>query len=247
MTTQNSINTGLSGTTGTGNFVGATSPTLITPTLGAALATSIQISNTGLLDTNGNVLLAASATASAVNAFTITNAASGNNPTFGATGSGTNLNAIIRGKGTGGVAILGFTDGSSASTGYVGELITANAAEATTGTSNNTKKDVLTLSLGAGDWDVWGSIIVSGASTTTFTEAYGWINNASTTNPGNQYCGMTVMDPTLTVSGFGFFTISPPMQTFSSGSSFTAYLTVVSTFAVSTCGTGGFLAARRVR
>src|SRR5579872_7509872 len=34
MTTINSINSGLSGTTGSGTFVGATSPTLVTPVLG---------------------------------------------------------------------------------------------------------------------------------------------------------------------------------------------------------------------
>ena len=34
MTTNNIVNVGLSGSTGTGNFVGATSPTLITPALG---------------------------------------------------------------------------------------------------------------------------------------------------------------------------------------------------------------------
>lgn len=34
MTTQNAVDVGLSGSTGTGNFVGATSPTLVTPALG---------------------------------------------------------------------------------------------------------------------------------------------------------------------------------------------------------------------
>jgi len=34
MTTNNSVDVGLSGSTGTGNFVGATSPTLVTPALG---------------------------------------------------------------------------------------------------------------------------------------------------------------------------------------------------------------------
>jgi hypothetical protein len=51
MTTNNSVNTGLSGTTGSGNFVGSTSATLVTPTLGAATATSVTFSPT----TGGNV------------------------------------------------------------------------------------------------------------------------------------------------------------------------------------------------
>jgi hypothetical protein len=42
MATINILNNGLSGVTGSGNFVGATSPTLITPTLGVATVTSIN-------------------------------------------------------------------------------------------------------------------------------------------------------------------------------------------------------------
>jgi hypothetical protein len=38
MTTNNAVNSPLSGTTGTGNFVGSTSPTLITPALGTPSA-----------------------------------------------------------------------------------------------------------------------------------------------------------------------------------------------------------------
>jgi hypothetical protein len=42
MATVNQIGLGLSGSTGTGTFVGNSSPTLVTPTLGAASATSIN-------------------------------------------------------------------------------------------------------------------------------------------------------------------------------------------------------------
>jgi hypothetical protein len=42
MTTNNAVNVGLSGSTGSGNFVGATSPTLVTPTIGVATATSVN-------------------------------------------------------------------------------------------------------------------------------------------------------------------------------------------------------------
>ena len=34
MATNNAVNVGLSGSTGTGNFVGSTSPTLVSPVLG---------------------------------------------------------------------------------------------------------------------------------------------------------------------------------------------------------------------
>lgn len=42
MATQNGLNLGLSGSTGTGNFVGSTSPTMVTPVLGVSTATSID-------------------------------------------------------------------------------------------------------------------------------------------------------------------------------------------------------------
>lgn len=48
MTTINSVGNGLSGSTGSGNFVGANTPTLITPVLGAATATSINFGGSTL-------------------------------------------------------------------------------------------------------------------------------------------------------------------------------------------------------
>ncbi len=48
MATNNQVNVVLSGSTGTGNFVGANTPTLITPVLGAATATSINFGGSTL-------------------------------------------------------------------------------------------------------------------------------------------------------------------------------------------------------
>ncbi len=50
MATNNAVNTSLSGQTGTGNFVGANTPTLITPVIGVATGTSL---NFGASTTNG--------------------------------------------------------------------------------------------------------------------------------------------------------------------------------------------------
>ncbi len=49
MTTNNAVNSPLSGTTGTGNFVGSTSPTLVTPILGTPQ--SGDLSNVGARNT----------------------------------------------------------------------------------------------------------------------------------------------------------------------------------------------------
>ena len=57
--------------------------------------------NGNILDLNGNELVKGTATASAVNEITVTNAATGNGPTISATGSDDNINLNIEAKGTG--------------------------------------------------------------------------------------------------------------------------------------------------
>lgn len=55
MATNNALNLALSGSTGTGSFVGSTSATLVTPVLGAASATSLTFSSTsGIIGTTTN-------------------------------------------------------------------------------------------------------------------------------------------------------------------------------------------------
>jgi hypothetical protein len=61
MATNNAVNVGLSGTTGSGSFVGSTSPTLTTPNIGSATATSLTVTN-GTSNTFLNVTAAGSNT-----------------------------------------------------------------------------------------------------------------------------------------------------------------------------------------
>lgn len=56
---------------------------------------------TALSDTNGNELIRVSPTSSAVNDFTVTNAATGNSPQISATGDDANIGLKLAGKGTG--------------------------------------------------------------------------------------------------------------------------------------------------
>jgi hypothetical protein len=78
--------------TGSGGIALATSPSITTP----RVITSIN-------DTNGNELFGVTATTSAVNEFTVANAATGNAPTLSATGGDTNIGMALTPKGTGGV------------------------------------------------------------------------------------------------------------------------------------------------
>ena len=93
----------------------------ITLTATQATITSPKIV-TNLQDTNGNVLVGITATASAVNYLTITNAASGSSPTLGADGSGSTLDVNVVPKG-GGILKMTTTPSSTNTTDEVMEVI----------------------------------------------------------------------------------------------------------------------------
>ena len=80
-----------------------------------ALTSSATITSskliTGLNDTNGNEIFKVGATSSAVNEFTLTNAATGNSPVLSATGGDTNVGLTLTPKGTGNVSMTSRADG----------------------------------------------------------------------------------------------------------------------------------------
>ena len=100
-----------------------------------------------VIDTNGNELLKVSATASAVNEVTLTNAATGNKPSLSATGGDTNIGFELVSKGTG--EITAKVNGStvfnaSSSMGFKNRLINSamvidqrNAGASVTNVSGN--------------------------------------------------------------------------------------------------------------
>jgi hypothetical protein len=89
MSTVNACGNGLSGTTGTGNYVGATSPTLVTPKIG-------QIN-----DTNANAMFLLNPASSAINSFQFNNAATGTAVDFKAIGGNTDVGMNIWTAGAG--------------------------------------------------------------------------------------------------------------------------------------------------
>lgn len=96
--------------------------------LGSAALRWINLFLSGFIgDTNGNELLKFSATASAVNEPTITNAATGNNPSISATGGDTNVGLDLKPKGTGKVTV---TDGTDTT-----KKVAIDASGITTGTT----------------------------------------------------------------------------------------------------------------
>ena len=92
-----------------------TNKTLTSPAIG-----------TSILDTGGNELFKLTATGSAVNELTYANAATGNNPTFTASGGDTNIGVSILPKGSGKITIDNLT--FPAADGSADQILTTNGS-----------------------------------------------------------------------------------------------------------------------
>ena len=111
-----------------------------TETLTNKTLTSPKI-GTSVLDTNGNELAKVTATSSAVNEFTIANAATGNAPTLSATGDDTNIDIAIVPKGSG-ETVFG-TGSASAS------ITTSGTQDLVLDTNSGTNSGNITITDGA--------------------------------------------------------------------------------------------------
>lgn len=179
--------------------------------------------------------------------------------TFLATPSSANLRAALTDEtGTGGAVfattptisqpnIVGVTAASNAAAGSVGEYVSSTlAAGSATALTSATAKTVTSISLTAGDWDVWGVVGLAPAGSTTTTVQVGAIstvNNTLPTVPGEgAYYATSAQSP----AGQGnIFPVG--MTRVSIAATTTVYLIAQSTFAVSTSAAYGFIGARRVR
>ena len=136
----------------TGFITASSADTLTNKTL-----TSPKI-GTSILDTNGAELALLTATSSAVNEFTIANAATGSGPTLSSTGDDSNVDINITPKGTGDVVLAGDTvkvgDSGAAAT------LTSNGAGTLTITTGGTENLILNTNSGTNS----GSITITDAA-----------------------------------------------------------------------------------
>jgi len=138
-----------------------------TQTLTNKTLTSPKI-GTSILDTNGNQLALLTATGSAVNEFTIANAATGNDPTLSATGDDSNIDIAIKPKGTGETV---FGTGAAAAT-----ITTSGANDLVLDTNSGTNSGTITITDGAdGNINLApngnGQVQVSGSQVATMGKA----------------------------------------------------------------------------
>jgi len=142
----------------------------------------------------------------------------------------------------------GTTTNDNAMAGQIGEFLSSNVPSGSAvALTTATAADVTTLSLTAGDWDVSGNVALNPAATTSVTQYLAWITTSSATVPTSPNAGAEIN------SNFSAFvpnaTEIMPVGTIriSVGVTTTVYLSVRSTFTVSTMGAYGYLRARRVR
>ena len=138
--------------------------------------------------------------------------------------------------------IVGTTTNNNANTGSVGEFVSSVVTAASpTNINSGSATDLTSISLTAGDWDVWGNIGYIPAAGTTTTIAQGWLSSSSATIPDASLKNFEAFN-----SAFGYgFTV--PSQRFSLSGTTSIYITGDVTFAVSTMTFYGGIYARRRR
>lgn len=191
MTAVNQVGNALTGSTGSGAFVGDTSPTLVTPVLGAASATSVSFSSTS--------------------------------------------------------EIIGTTTNNNAATGSVGEYVEANQ-DTPQAVTSNTPLNITSISLTAGDWDVWGQINFAPAATTTVSYISTSVSTTSATVNGTTGFVTILSLGAQVVNDYVTHTdcINGPVR-LSLSTTTTVYLVGATIFGTSTMAATGIIQARRVR
>ncbi len=145
--------------------------------------------------------------------------------------------------------IIGTTTNNNAAAGSVGEEVESIITLASGGVSltNATSADVTSISLTAGDWDVWGNVGFSGNGATLTAYTYGWISSTSATTPDAAYQSQLAFSANGATFTQGSIAFCAPGRRFSLTTTTTIYLSVNSGFSVSTEFAFGAIYARRRR
>ncbi len=230
----------INGNTGNGPILSATGTDSNVPGL-------IYTKGTGTLNffsnAGANVLASFVPVASAVNYMTFASSATGNAVGITASGTDSNVSLQFAGKGTAGVPIQGTTAGGDAAARFVGELISSVIPlVSAVSVSNGVAKNVTSISLTAGDWDIYGN--VNFAETAGYLiQCFAWISATSATLPdASLYNGIyQVLGNNVITYG-----CNAPYFRASLSATTTIYLGGYSSFA-GTCAACGGIYARRVR
>lgn len=142
---------------------------------------------------------------------------------------------------------IGTTTNDNAASGYVGELATGTAASGSVSFTNATAASIISLSLSAGDWDVWFNAEFTPAATTTVNQLIASISTTNNTLYLSSYDGYGKFSyPSSYVPRAGIIVPAGPRR-ISIASTTIIYGVGYADFGTSTMSAGGTLRARRVR
>jgi len=236
----------VSSITGTANQVIASSSTgAVTLSLPQSIATTSAVSfasvqftgNNGLIDSNGNKILSLNPQSGAVNYIQVQNGSTGNGPNFQAVGSDPNVILQLTGQGNGGVQVQASAAGGSVGAGYVGYFVSSVIPFASAiSISNNAAKNLTSITISAGDWDIYGNIYFN--PTGIASNALCWISSTSATVPDASLVNG------ISGSAIGATAISAPFFQISVSSNTTIYLSGFLAFSTGTVNMCGGLYAR---
>jgi hypothetical protein len=135
----------------------------------------------------------------------------------------------------------GTTTNDNAAAGWVGEFLSNSSAS--TAISSATVTGVLSVTLTAGDWDVWGVLCISasGMNATYYAAALNTVGNALPTRPNGGAFNE------ITASALGSTSLPTGSMRVSVATTQAIWLVAYATYSSGTFNTTGFLGARRRR
>lgn len=210
----------------------------ISPTTGAVVASLASLASSKFLVGNGSniaagVSMSGDATLANTGAITVTK-------TSGV--AFTSYATAARGQ------LPGTTTNDNATAGNIGEYVSSSLAPGSAvSLTTNVTANITSISLTAGDWDVWGNVGFVAAGTTTANQYGAYISTTSATIPPEPNGGaFSVLQGTFS-GGVAQQTIPAGYTRISLAATTTVYLEAYATFSVSTMSAYGFIGARRAR
>lgn len=144
--------------------------------------------------------------------------------------------------------IVGTTTNNNAQAGSVGEYVESVIANASQiALTSGVEANVTSISLTAGDWDVWGICYYQAAAGTLTSEYRCSVSTTSATGVSSNTGLLGLLVGTNAAPASIINSVQTPMTRISVSSTTTVYLVIQSTFTVSTQGGYGALRARRRR
>lgn len=144
------------------------------------------------------------------------------------------------------LVLIGTTTNDNASVGNIGYFYSVTKTVGSpVALTSDIAVDVASLTLAAGDYDVWGNVGFLGGGTTTFQYGMGWQSITSATQPTRDFTSsLSFSGAGQTVFGGTSIVFNIQQRRVSLASSTTLYLSVQAGFGISTCSAFGNLFAR---